>query len=114
MSSRVCAGWWDAGAGGKCWSGWEAPVSALEQDLSSQAPKEVVNEDGASEEGLRVVNESHLLQGKAKHMGTLLQNRCNLKDIILLEIQTQEVFIAQPKQRHLSKSGEFSSFLLRY
>lgn len=76
----VSAGWRDAGAGRKCRVGWEAPLSALEQDLSSQAPKEVVNEDGASEEGLGVVDEPHLLQGEAQHMGTLLQNWCNLKD----------------------------------
>ena len=84
--SGIGARWWDARASGECWVGWKAPVSALEQDLSSQAPKEVVNEDGASEEGLRIVDESHLLQREAQHMGTLFQNRCNLKDIITLDL----------------------------
>ncbi len=78
--SRVSARWRDARAAGKCWVWGEAPVSALEQDLGPQAPKEVVNKDGAPEEGLRVVNESHFLQGEAQHMGALLQNWCNLKD----------------------------------
>lgn len=84
--SGVRAGWQDAGAGGKCRVGREAPVSALEQDLSSQTPEEVVNEDGASEKGLRVVNESHLFQGEAQHMGTLLQNWCHLEDSNLLDL----------------------------
>lgn len=84
--SSVSGGCWDAGASGKCWVGWEAPVSALEQNLSSQAPKEIVDEDGASEEGLRVVNEPHLLQGEAQHMGTLLQDWGNLKDIVPLDL----------------------------
>lgn len=75
--SRVCVGRQDAGAGGKCWVGREAPVSALEQNLSSQTPEEVVDKDGASEKGLGVVNESHLLQGESQHMGTLLQNWCH-------------------------------------
>lgn len=57
----ISAGWRDAGAGRKCWVWWEAPVSTLEQDLSSQAPKEIVNKDRASEEGLRIIDESHLL-----------------------------------------------------
>lgn len=75
--SRIGARRRDTRASGECWVGWKAPVSALEQDLSSQAPKEVVNEDGASEKGFRIVDESHLLQREAQHMGTLLQNRCN-------------------------------------
>lgn len=105
--SGVCAGRWDARAGCECWTGREAPVSALEQDFSSQAPKEVVNEDGASEEGLGVVDESHLLQGKTQHMGALLQNRRNLKDIFLLETHIQYDSSDQPifKQPHLSKGG---------
>lgn len=73
----VGAGWQDTGASGERWVGWEAPVSALEQDLSSQTTKEVVNKDGASEEGFWVVDESHLLQRETQHMGTFLQNWCN-------------------------------------
>lgn len=75
--SRVSAGCWDTGASGKRRAGWEAPVSALKQNLSSQAPEEVVDKNGASEEGFRVVNEPHLLQGEAQHMGALLQHGCN-------------------------------------
>lgn len=71
------AGWQDAGTGGERWVGWEAPVSALEQDFSSQATKEVVNKDRASEERFWVIDESHLLQREAQHMSTLLQNWCN-------------------------------------
>lgn len=85
LVSRVNAGWQDAGACGKCWVWWEAPVSALEQDLSSQATEEVVNKDGATEEGLGIVNESHLIQGETQHMGTLLQDGCNLKEGLLLD-----------------------------
>lgn len=85
--SGVSAGSRDTGASGERWVWWEAPVGALKQDLSSQAPKEVVDEDGASEEGLGVVNEAHLLQREAQHMGTLLQDWCNLKDIVPLDIQ---------------------------
>lgn len=77
LVSRGSAGWQDAGASGKCRVGWEAPLSALEQDLSSQTTKEVVDKDGASEECFRVVDESHLLQRESQHMGTLLQNGCN-------------------------------------
>lgn len=80
LVSWVNAGWQDAGACGKCRVWWKAPVGALEQDLSSQATKEVVNKDGASEEGFRIINESHLIQGETQHMCTLLQNRCNLKE----------------------------------
>lgn len=82
----VSAGWEDARASGECWVWWEAPVSALEQDLSSQTPKEVVNKNRASEEGLGVVNEPHLLQGETQHVGTLLQNWCNLGDSIPLDL----------------------------
>lgn len=85
LVSRVNAGWQDAGACGKCWVWWEAPVSALEQDLSSQTTKEVVHKDRATEEGLRIVNESHLIQGETQHMGTLLQNGCNLKERLPLD-----------------------------
>lgn len=63
--SRVSGRWWDTRAGGKRWVWWEAPVCALEQDLGPQASKEVVNKDRAPEEGLRVINESHFLQGEA-------------------------------------------------
>lgn len=83
---RVGAGRQDAGAGGERWVGREAPISALQQDLCSQTPEEVVDENGASEERLGVVDESHLLQGEAQHVGTLLQNRCNLKDSIPLAL----------------------------
>lgn len=86
LVSWVGTGWKDTGACGKCRIGWEAPVSALEQDLGSQTTKEVVNEDRATEKGLRVVDESHLLQGKTQHMGTLLQNRGNLWDSLLLNV----------------------------
>lgn len=57
----VYAGWQDAGAGAEPRVGRKAPVSALEQDLSSQAPKEVVDQDGSSKKSLGVVNEPHLL-----------------------------------------------------
>ena len=105
--SSITAGWWDTRAGGECWARWEAPVSALEQDLSSKAPKEVVNKDRAPEEGLRVVYESHLLQGKAQHMGTLLQNWCHLKDIILLDSCKLLFFFFR---MILCKSVDFSIF----
>lgn len=45
MESRTGGGWWHTGAGGECGSRWETPVGALEQDLSSQAAKEVVDEN---------------------------------------------------------------------
>lgn len=77
MVRRAGAGRQDAGGRGECRVGWEAPVRALEKDLGSQTAKEVVNEDGAPEEGFRVVNETHLLQRKAQNVSTLLQNWCN-------------------------------------
>lgn len=89
--SGVSAGRQDARARGKRWVGRKAPVSALEQDLCSQTPKEVVNKNGAAEECLGVVNESHLLQGEAQHVGTLLQNRCNLKDSFPLDLPVSDL-----------------------
>lgn len=78
MQSGARAGWRRTGAGGEGRTRWEAPVGALEQDLSPQTAKEVVDKDRAPEKGLGVVDEPHLLQRKAQHMGTLLQKRCNL------------------------------------
>lgn len=43
--SGTCAGWRRTGASGEGWTGWEAPVRALEQNLSSQPAKEVVDQD---------------------------------------------------------------------
>lgn len=71
----VRAGGRGAGGEGGVWG--EAPVGALEEDLGPQAPEEVVHEDGAPEEGLGVVDEAHLLQGEAQHVGALLQHRSN-------------------------------------
>lgn len=85
LAGGVGAGRRDAGAAGKRRVGREAPVGALEEDLSSQAPQEVVDQDGAPEEGLGVVDEAHLLQGEAQHVGALLQDRRHLKDIVPLE-----------------------------
>lgn len=73
----VSAGGRGAGGEGAVWG--EAPVGALEEDLGPQAPEEVVHEDGAPEEGLGVVDEAHLLQGEAQHVGALLQHRSNLR-----------------------------------
>lgn len=84
--SGIRAGREDTGAGGESCVRWETPVSALEQDLSSQTPEEVINKDGASEESLRVVDESHLLQGETQHVGTLLQHWRNLKDNFPLDL----------------------------
>lgn len=77
MEGGSSAGRQDAGAGGERRVGRKAPVGALKQDLSSKTPEEVVDEDGAPEERLGVVDEAHLLQREAQHMGTLLQYRCN-------------------------------------
>jgi len=76
----VSAGRRDAGPGGERRVGREAPLGALENNLSAQAPEEVVHEDGAAEEGLGVVDEAHLLQGEAQHVGALLQDRSHLQD----------------------------------
>lgn len=69
----------DAGASGERRVGREAPVGALQQDLGSQTPEKVVDEDGAAEERFGVVDETHLLQGEAQHVSSLLQNRRDLR-----------------------------------
>lgn len=78
MQGWARAGWGGAGAAGEGGTRWEAPVGALEQDLRPQTAKEVVDKDGAPEKGLGVVDEPHLLQRKAQHVGALLQKGCNL------------------------------------
>lgn len=78
MEGGARAGRRRTGARGEGRSRREAPVGALEQDLGPQTAKEVVDKDRASEKGLGVVDEPHLLQRKAQDMSSLLQERCNL------------------------------------
>lgn len=69
----------DAGAASEGRVGREAPVRALQQDLRSQTPEKVVDKDRAAEEGFGVIDETHLVQREAQHVGPLLQDRSDLR-----------------------------------